>query len=47
MVKQWIDVYEEEIKQEKLNPQEIISNSKLILPTLQSYLFEFLDKFLL
>ncbi|MFN3786935.1 MAG: type 1 glutamine amidotransferase [Sulfurihydrogenibium azorense] len=47
MVKQWINVYEEEIKQEKLNPQEIISNSKLILPTLQSYLFEFLDKFLL
>lgn len=47
MIKQWIDFYKEEIKQEKINPQKILSDSKLFLPTLKSTLISFLDKFLL
>jgi hypothetical protein len=45
MVKEWIDVYKDEIIQEDLNPDKILSDAKIHIFNLKNFLFKFLDKF--
>lgn len=47
MVKEWIEKYKDEILEEKLNPNKIISDAKIYIPQLKELLYKFLDRFMI
>jgi hypothetical protein len=46
MIKQWMQEYKDEILEEKLNPDKIITEAEIYIPNLKTYLYDFLDRFL-